>query len=255
MRSAADHVRLLQGLNAPDVWWYISNEPLPPDNEREIMQRWHADVIRLGLAAGLKLVVGNLATAAMSNTKADIDGGRWDVLLGAVGGHADTGRVMLGVHTYAHALIPWHCAGRNPDDLDNPLAIVPARWPTPGEVYTSPEDNWLVYRENWFVERIQALTGKLVDVAVTEFGWDRMPHIVKDWPRVTASVDNLAGVEVRGLPTLTRYFEHVYGNPAPQTACQQLEWTDKVYPSNYRCFALLRGHKTKTGRPATTCPA
>jgi len=245
-RTVDEHFRLLSSFAAlyPDVWWYVSNEPIPGDSERQKMMDWHAALIDKCAAANIRVCVGNLATAAMSNTKADIDAGRWDTLLRKFGEHAGRrvngeAQILLGVHTYAHALIPWHCAGRSPDDLDNPPAIASDKWPTAQDVYATPEDNWLVFREDWFVKRIQALTGKIIDVAVTEFGWDRMPNIVKDWPRVAQSIDKLAQKEVRGLPTLPHYFDAISPSSWEVTACKQLAWAEQVYPDNYRCFALF----------------
>lgn len=244
-RRPDEHINLLKGLKNldPAAWFYVSNEPLPDNHEHDKMQQWHADVIKGATEHGIRLVVGNLATAAMDNTKADVDSGRWDVLLRAIGERANLKaegvcQIMLGVHTYAHAVIPLHCAGKNPNDLV--FAETVNKWPTKNEVLTTPEDNWLMFREDWYVTRIWSLTGFDVDVAVTECLWDRMPNIVKDYASTTANVDRMAKREVKGLPTLTEYYKVMFpGQTAAQTACEQMLWVENLYPSNYRAFALF----------------
>jgi hypothetical protein len=243
-RTASEHINLLKSLKAidPKAWFIVSNEPLPDDSEREKMQKFHADVIKGAVENGIRLCVGNLAIAAMGDKK-DIDGGRWDALLRAIGERANLKaegicQIMLGIHTYTHAIAPLHCAGKDPRDMTNPQKA--AIWPTPAEVYTTPEDNWLVFRGDWFVQRIKTLTGNLVDVADTECTKDRMPNIVLQFAATVAEIDRLAKREVRGLPTLPEFYKVVFPQWTPaQAECEQMLWWEDVHPAYYRCFALF----------------
>lgn len=250
-RTATEHINLLKGLKNldPAAWFYVSNEPLPDNPERATMQKWHADVIKGAIEHGIRLCVGNLATAAMDNTKADVDSGRWDVLLKAIGEQAHIKadgicQIMLGVHTYAHAIAPLHCAGKNPRDMTDPTKA--SIWPTKEELYATQDDNWLIFRENWYVERIYTLTGKRVDVGVTECLKDRMPNIVKDFPQTVAEIDRLAKREVRGTPTLPEFYKFIFPQWTPAEAeCEQMLWMEDKYPEWYRFFALFTWSQNK----------
>jgi hypothetical protein len=243
-RKADEHVNLLKSLHAidPKAWFIVSNEPLPGDDERGDMQKFHADVIKGAVEHGIRLCVGNLGIAAMGDKK-DVDGGRWDVLLKAIGERANLKaegvcQIMLGIHTYTHAIAPLHCAGKDPRDMTNPAKA--AIWPTKEEINTTPEDNWLVFRGDWYVQRIRALTGNQVDVADTECTKDRMPNIVLQFAATVTEIDRLAKREVRGLPTLPEFYKVVFPQWTPaQAECEQMLWWEGVHPAYYRCFALF----------------
>ncbi len=225
------------------IWYHVHNEPLPDDKSRDDFMNWTAAIIELAVQRDIRLCVGNLAIAAMSVGVADVN--KWDTLLRALGKYADrkidgVGQILMGVHEYTHALLPWGCADRDPRDLTNPAKIVQANWPTPAEVRSKPDKNWHIYRSEWFVSRIQALTGKTPQVVITEAFHDRMPNIEMQFKDATAAIDAIAGRKVKGVPTLIQYWNNMFPQwKAVRALCEQYLWAEKLYPNYYLGFAIF----------------
>jgi hypothetical protein len=261
-RTPREHVNWLRSMALPDNCWVnVGNEPVPNEQTaREKMSPWYAEFTDLAFAAGLKIVIpGGFASGAfgldaigpqaappLELTAQMVKDGWFDVLLRSIAkyaGHRHMGysRVMLGAHTYGHGLIAWHTAGRDVNLLMNRDAIQKQHWPTRAQIFDGDEsDNWLVLRENWLLNRMRKLENNPllnVDVAITECWWDRMPNIVQQYPQVAAFIDGKAGREVRGLPTVRGYLAWAFPQwTFAQAVCEQLAWTERVYPAHYRTF-------------------
>lgn len=267
-RSPQEQVNWLKSFK-DDRWWYnVGNEPIPGGAEVKRMVDWYAEFIDIAVAAGLNVIIpGGFATGAFQWEQ--IERGDFDPMLAAIGKYADLrlsgrSRVMLGAHTYTHALIPLGTAGRPPSHLISPQDAQPDRWPTQAEIFDGDEsDNWLVLRENWLVNRIMDITLRRIDqqplridVAITECFLDRMPHIETEHREVTAKIDQMAGRRVQGMPTLAKYWATMFPQWSPtQALIQQMQWVEDVYPTvddalpgDYVCFAWFAWNKNAQWR-------
>lgn len=246
VRSAAEHIQFLQNHRAPEwLWFQVGNEP-HPDGERETrrMCAWYAELIRLAANTPLRLVVYNPPVSGFE--RAPIAAGWYDELLEALTDYARDKvdgwpRFMLGSHSaaYWHGVPMAHCAGRNPEDLIHPERLLKANWPKKSEIFDADtSDNWILFRDYWFVERARKLRGVELSIAATEAGPERLPNIVKDFPDVARRIDEICGQESRGAPTITKYLEWAYpGRSAAESLCDCFDFVDEMAPANYLLFA------------------
>lgn len=248
IRSAQAHVDMLVGLGSKAFWFNVGNEPAPDaGKEREAMDRWYAEFIQRAGDAGLRTVIPG-GFAAVSFDKHEVDRGDFDRMFRALGERADDrvqgyNRAMFGVHVYGHALMPLMTGGRDPRDLLVRERIQPDQWPKAEDIFDADQsDNWLLFREEWYISRIKQLTGKVPDTAITECFFDRMPNLEEQFPDMVRQIDQLAERWVKGIPTLRKYWEWAFlqtqGWGAAQALCKQLVWWEQIAPPHYRMATL-----------------
>lgn len=248
-----------------DIWFAPGNEPAP-GSEKSAAKfcAFYEGLIDIALEEGYRLAVpGGMASASIE--KWMWDAGWYDSLLLKVARNSH--RKINGIsqflwadHMYAHAWLPAHAAGRdlgimvNPDRArryrdpgDHPMSL---GFPTFKEMFLESDisDNYLIARGHWPIARIRHLRrpelpeGMIDDlgIVVTECIFDRMPNVVTGAPDMVRQIDQIAGREVRGMPTLPRYWEFMRPDqPWEDTACEQLHWIDSDFPPEYLFFALF----------------
>ncbi len=229
-RKPLDHINLIKGFHQPDITYHIGNEPIPKQDEARLMSLWYAEFFRIAKQEGLKVAGPGFATGAYERSEL----GWFDEMFISL---AQNGAI-LDVHTYGHALFPWHCAGRDPRDLIHPDRVQRDRWPTKAEILSNLDVNYLVMREEQIVDLIRRLTGITPEVFLGECFLDRMPNIEVQLRDITERIDTFAGQKIYGVPTLYNYWRHLFPQwTAEQTLFEQMNWAEEVYPEYYKAFS------------------
>lgn len=248
-----------------DVWWAVGNEPKPgKEADARAFAEWYSDLIDICLNEGWRLAVpGGMASASIE--KWMWDAGWYDDLLLKVARNSHVKingipQILWADHMYAHAWLPAFADGRDVGILTSPARAKEQRdpgehpmslgWPDFKAMFLDSDisDNYLIARGHWPIARMRHLRrpelpeGVIDDlgIIVTECVFDRMPNVVQHSADIAREVDRIAGREVRGMPTLPRYWEFMRpGQPWEDTACQQLYWIDRDFPPEYLFFALF----------------
>ncbi|MCI0349281.1 MAG: hypothetical protein L0Z53_07645, partial [Acidobacteriales bacterium] len=247
-RPISDHLAFLRRFQAPWLWWNIANEPKPSgEAETRLMCKWFADLIRA--AGDLRLVVYNAGVGTFE--RSHIEAGWYDDLLIALAENAHKSinvngvlwpQFMLGSHSaaYWHGIPSVHCAGRNPADLIHPERLKEENWPTREQIFDADtSDNWIAFRDWWFVERTRKLRQGAPDIQIiaTEAGFENIPKIREQFPDVVRKMDELCRRETRGMPTIAPYLEWAFpGQSAVETICKCCWFVQSRAPSVYRAF-------------------
>lgn len=250
----ADHIAFLKRFNAPWLWFNVGNE-CKPDGLAETRQmcRWFADLIEAAIPEGLRLVVWNCGVGTFQREW--VEGGWYDDLLNALARHAHRKvningvlwpQFMLGSHSaaYWHGLPMVHAAGRNPDDLIHPERLTRDKWPTFEQIFDADtSDNWILFRDWWFVERTRKLqkaagvnVGTDIEIMVTEAGPEDLGNIRKQFPAVVKKIDDLCGRKTRGAPTLLPYLAWALGMSSDEALCECFYFVEQRAPQLYRAF-------------------
>ncbi len=226
---------------APDVYHYYPNEPIPHDAcpLPELLRRLVAlmDACR---ERGVKACVGNFATGTVPQWS-DVQAGVWDDFIRTALAFSADGGGYVGFHDYGFGVLPWGCAGRDPQDLINQPQRVAARsnWPTAAEVEAAPDSNWHLMRFTMLAARARQLGLPMFPLLITEFGWDRMPNLELEGviPWFDARMGKTRG-PLKQVPMLSR---HWFGEDcdALAVAREQLQWAEATYPDYVRGLHLF----------------
>lgn len=271
--SPRDYVMMLKSWNRPEIRYNVGNEPIPSQGEAQLVQAivqasalpesknwlqtllerlsalltkkaktsefrsqtlsmsaWYADLFRIAAQEGVKVSGPGFATAAYTRDQLEWFDDMWYAMIeyGA----------WLNVHTYGHALFPWHAAGRDPNDLLYPARVTRNLWPTKEQIFSNLDWNYLILREEQIVDRIRTLNKATPNVIITECFLDRMPNIEVQFKDLTAQIDAIAGQKIYGVPTLYRYWKYLFPYWTPQQALwEQMNWAEEVYPEWYKAFS------------------
>ncbi|MBZ0297588.1 MAG: SH3 domain-containing protein [Anaerolineae bacterium] len=248
--SPQAYLQKLLNFGNKEFWFNVGNEPAPDAGpRREAMDKWYAEFIKLTDAHQLRVAIpGGFAVASFE--KYEIERGDFDRMLRAIGERADQRmngwcRVLFASHEYGHAMIPIMTAGRDPRELIDREKLQPENWPTKAQIFDADtSDNWILFRDEWYIDRIRTLTGKTPDVVKTEWFMDRLPNIEEQFPDLVREIDRIAGGRIKGIPTLIPYWTWVGQamKPQPWTAakvvCEQWQWFLRVKPAHHKAVCV-----------------
>lgn len=247
-RTPEEHLAFIQSHNAPEwLWFQIGNEPtLVTEKDMRDMSKWLATFIRLCVVAGIRAVVYNPAVGSFQRWQ--IEAGWFDELLIALSENAHRivdgwPQFILGSHSTAYwmGIAAWHCAGRNPADLIHPERLKKEHWPTKEQVFDADTgDNWILFRDIWFVERARMLRPSAPDIriAATEAGPEDLPNIREQFPAVAKKMDEVCGRQWRGIRTAEKYYEWVFPHQsAAESICDDMAFVERIAPEIYLFFA------------------
>lgn len=263
--SSKDMVDMIERqLGGRPAWYEVSNEPRPGQQElADIADQWYADVIYNGVARGLRVTVPGWASGNYQYNEI----GWWRKTLQAL---VDTSNyrtpegkrfAIFSAHGYGHALLNTHAAGEDPNIMANPKLIF-QRYadlsrgtfvrPSADDVFKNRwQHNWLVFRSWWVIQWIREnlvhdANWDGLNIWETEDFWDDMPNIRNDeqhrFDAAVAWVDGKAQEKVSGIPTLEKYWDEIgkeVGWSGAQVMAAQLDWIERIAPSNYVGFNLF----------------
>lgn len=235
---------------APDVYHYFPNEPIPsatcplPELRRRLIA-----LMRACRERGVKACIGNFAVGTVIEER-DVEAGQWDEFIREALRFCSDGGGFVGVHEYTFGVLPWGCAGRNPQDLmQAPRRVGDMRnWPTREEIEAAPGSNWHLHRSMLLAARAATLGLPMFPVLVTEFGWDRMPNLEHEGviPWFDARYGRTHG-PLQQVPRLSpQWFGE--GCDALEVAMQQLRWAEAVYPDYVKGLHLFAWNENSLWR-------
>lgn len=253
-RNAAQHLKFLHDHQAPEwIWFQVGNEPSFDDGEKDVrtMSRMLADMIHESDKE--RLVVYNPSVGGFQ--KWWIEAGWYDEMLLALAENAHKmvdgfPQFMLGSHStaYWHGIPAVHCAGRNPTDLLHRDLLKKESWPTSAQIFDNDTgDNWIVFRDWWFIERTRQLQAKHhinegidIQIVATEAGYENLPNLREQFPDVTRRMDEICKRETRGAPTIRPYLEWAFPDRSvDDSMCEDYWFIETRAPSLYRAFCAF----------------
>ena len=234
-----------QNEGAPDVHHYWPNEPHPP-SLAQYLAATDAFLDQVGNVPGLKVCIGNYAFASILQP-ADVASGVWDPFLKTTSALSEEGRCVVGGHEYTEGMLPYGCAGRDPnvmaDDVD--LSDI-SKWPTWADILAFADTDWHLFRFVPLYKRCLQLGIPMPKMVVTECFWDaddgeggleNLYKKLEGW---------LGGAKLRGIINQRDLFKHWFPNQNMLAAAlAQLDWCSKVYPD----FVLGFCHFTASTDP------
>lgn len=257
VRTPQEHLNFIRSHDAPPwLWFQVGNEPTFDDRnlEHEVraMSKWLAQLIRLCVQGGERLVVYNPAVGSFQRWW--VEKGWFDELLIALAENAHRTfdgwpQFILGSHStcYWMGIAAWHCAGRNPADLIHPERIQKQFWPTREQVFDADTgDNWILFRDFWFIERTRWLQmqaqgrnlGIDIKIATTEAGPEDLPNIRQQFPAVAKKMDEVCGRQWRGIRTTEKYYQWVFPSQSvAESICDDMAYVETIAPDVYLMFA------------------
>ena len=236
-----------QNEGAPDAYHYWPNEPHPP-SLAQYLAASDTFLDQVGNVPGLKVCIGNFAFPSILQS-ADVANGVWDPFLKTTSALSQEGRCVIGSHEYTEGMLPYGCAGRDPNVMaaDIDLSDI-SKWPTRDEIYHDQTSDWHLFR--WM-----PLWGRCVDLGipmpkmvVTECFWDAddgegglhdLYAKLEGW---------LGGAKLRGIINQRDLFKHWFPdtpNLELDAAIAQLKWCSETYPD----FVLGFCHFTASTDP------
>lgn len=256
-RSPEDHERWMAGYQSPPwLWWQVGNEPAFDRGEADVreMCHWLALRIRRAVVTGDRLVVYNPSVGGFELDW--IARGWFDELLIELARNVHRKvdgwpQFVLGSHSTAYwmGIAAVHMAGRNPTDLLDQKKLDPKTWPTQQQVFDADtSDNWVCFRDWWFIERTRKLQRELninvgtdISIIATEAGPENLPNIRKQFPQVAAHMDKICGREYRGVRAAQPYYAWAFPQwTAAEATCFDMMQIEKVAPEQYLMFAAYQ---------------
>lgn len=255
VRTPEQHVLFIQEHDSfPWLWYQIGNEPaLQTEGDVRGMSAWLAEWIKLSVPLGIRSVVYNPSVAGFQRFW--IEKGWFDeFLLELVKvAHIEADgwpQVILGSHSTAYwmGVAALHCAGRNPADLIVPEKLRRETWPTRDQIFDADTgDNWIVFRDWWFVEHARLLQRKHqvnlnhdIRIIATEAGPENLPNIRTQFPDVEKKMDEVCGRMYRGARAAEGYYTWAFpGQSAAQSLCNDMAFIEEMAPDVYLMFAAF----------------
>lgn len=228
----------------PEIIRHSTNEPSFGRGLR-LQQFVQAEVLLMRLAreAGFTLAMGNFSVGIYE--AADIDAGLFDPYIRGLNQYGH----YLGLHEYSLGVLAFGTGQWPPQCLLDRLCVQPERWPTEqllvrrvwsDGIWQQPP-HWYLGRGIWWLNRADLIAVPRPRIILTEFGWDNLPNIKPiieplRWQYGLPQYFN----DMRGINTYPRLWAWYWPNQTfAESACRQLIWADKIYPSDYLGFALF----------------
>jgi hypothetical protein len=196
--------------------------------------------MRLARANGFTVVVGNFSVGYVQPEQ--INSGAFDSYLRAINQYGH----YLGLHEYTVAVLPFGVGQWGAEALLDRNRVQPASWPLASALPTRLWSNqlppyWYLRRGDWFLLRADFLSIQRPRILLTEFGWDNLPNIKPyiEPLRAQFGVDRYMR-DMRGVNTYSQLWAWYWPQWSfAQAACEQLKWSDAVYPADYIGFNLF----------------
>ncbi|PJF39735.1 MAG: hypothetical protein CUN54_07870 [Phototrophicales bacterium] len=214
------------------VYDYGINEPVPGGMTWKDIITFEVDRLRYASKHKQRCVALNIGPGILD--RQTLETGVFDPLLAVLRDHPEH---LLGTHEYTGILqiMGTGIAGRGPDKL---LERENFQFPWPDKSTVDEAPRWHVRRSDLIVEYAQAKFNFTPRIAITEWGWDRMPDwtIHPDFPDPYQLLTGKFGIsrghqDMRGVDTL----EHVYQFYYPDmhfedVVSNQIIWNEHIQP-------------------------
>ena len=241
----ADLIGKWQHMGAPDVFHYWPNEP-HPSNLPQYLDATCNFLRQVSDVTGLKVCIGNFAWASILQP-ADVANGVWDNFLRTTSAMSEAGTCVIGGHEYTEGMLPWGCAGRDPNDMARDADLSDAsKWPTWVDILAAADADWHLFRFVPLYMRCQHLGIPMPKMVVTECFWDADDG-ESGLQNLYAKLEGwLGGAKLRGIINQRNLFQHWFPNTSMlEAAIRQLTWCSKTYPD----FVLGFCHFTASTDP------
>ena len=236
-----------QDEGAPDVHHYWPNEP-HPGNLSQYLADTDNFLRQVCDVTGLKVCIGNFGWPSILKP-ADVANGVWDPFLRATSAMSEDGTCVIGGHEYTEGMLPWGCAGRDPNDMAHDVDLSDTRkWPTWPDILAASAGDWHLFRWVPLYVRCNELGIPMPKMVVTECFWDADDG-ESGLGDLYAKLEGwLGGAKLRGIINQRDLFKHWFPdtpNLELDAAIAQLTWCSKVYPD----FVLGFCHFTASTDP------